>query len=399
MVTAAEPLAGVRVIELADGWAAHCGRILADLGADVVKVEPPEGDTARSRPPFIGDRRGPDRGFWWIALNANKRGITLDLARPDDRDRLRGLIERADVVVESLGPEGLEALGLARAALATWNEQLIHTTITPYGSDGPLASTPASDLEVTAAGGALWLAGEPGAPPVRTTLPQAPFWAGMYGAMGTLFAYLARGTTGRGQHVDTSAQASMVTVTPPASVHWDVMGHEHGRLGPYLLGRSIVGARFRNIWRCADGYVSFAIQGGAIGRHTGRKLVEWMASRGTVPAALRAVDWDTFDNTTLRQDEVETLEAQIAPFFEGLTKSEFFEGVVARNMLGYPVSTVADVEADAQLDARGFWQEVAIPEAGRSALFPGGFALFDGQRPRIRRPAPRLGEHNAEVLA
>lgn len=395
---AAAPLEGVRVVELADGWAAHCGRILADLGADVVKVEPPEGDSARSRPPFIGERPGPDRGFWWIALNANKRGVTLDLDRPDGQAALRRLLADADVLVEAMGPAALAARGLAADALAASNERLIHTTITPYGSDGPLATAPASDLEVTAASGALWLAGEPGKPPVRTTLPQSPFWAGIYGAMGTLFAYLARGVTGRGQHVDTSAQASMVTATPPASVHWDVLREEHGRLGPYLLGRSIVGARFRNIWRCADGYVSFAIQGGAIGRHTGRKLVEWMASRGEVPEILRVVEWDRFDNTRLGQDEVERLEGAIAPFFERLTKREFFEGVVARNMLGYPVSTVVDVEGDPQLAARGFWQEVEVPEAGRTAAFPGGFALFDGERPRIRRPAPRLGEHNAEVL-
>ncbi len=399
MSTAASaPLDGVRVVELADGWAANCGRILADLGADVVKVEPPSGDTARSRPPFIADRPGPDRGLWWIALNANKRGVTLDLAHPESHAVLRRLVERADVLLESDGPE-LAAYGVSPAVTSSWNERLIHTTITPYGSDGPLASAPASDLEVTAASGALWLAGDPGRAPVRTTLPQSPFWAGMAGAMGTLFAYLARGVTGRGQHVDTSAQASMVTATPPASVHWDTMREDHERLGQFLIGRSIVGAKFRNIWRCADGYISFAIQGGAIGRHTGTKLVEWMASRGEVPQILGAVDWQTFDNTTLTQDQVERLEAAIAPFFERLTRKEFFEGVVSRNMLGYPVSTVEDIEADPQLAARDFWQQVPVPEAGRSVAFPGGFALFDGERPRIRRPAPRLGEHNAEVYS
>jgi crotonobetainyl-CoA:carnitine CoA-transferase CaiB-like acyl-CoA transferase len=389
----------MRVVELADGWGAQCGRILADLGADVVKVEPPAGDPARSRPPFIGDRPGPDRGLWWIALNANKRGITLDLDARGAPAVLRRLVERADVLVESFAPGDLDDRGLGAATLASWNARLIHTTVSPYGSDGPLASAPASDLEVTAASGALWLAGEPGKPPMRTTLPQSPFWAGMYAAMGTLLAYLARDVTGAGQRVDTSAQASMVTVHPPAPVFWSVLGEEHRRLGPYLLGRSIVGARFRNIWRCRDGHVAFAIQGGAIGRHTGRMLIEWMGSRGEVPAILAAIDWDAFDNTTLRQDEVERLEAAIAPFFEGLTKREFFEGVVARNMLGYPVSTVADVYEDPQLRARGFWQEVEVPEAGRSVPFPGGFALFDGERPRLRRPAPRLGEHNDEVYA
>ena len=396
---ASAPLSGVKVVELADGGGAQCGRILADLGADVVKVEPLDGDGGRRRPPFIGGRAGPDRSFWWIALNANKRGVTLDLDRPGASWVLRRLVERADVFVESLGPIELARHGIDGSTLEAWNDRLIHTTITPYGSDGPLSSAPASDLEVTAMSGALWLAGESGQRPVRTTLPQAPFWAGMYGAMGTLFAYLARDVTGKGQHVDTSAQASMVTVTPPASVHWDVRKEEHGRLGPFLIGRSIVGAKFRNIWRCRDGYVSFAIQGGAIGRHTGAKLVEWMSSRGpeSVPEILRKIDWKTFENTTLLQDEVERLEDAIAPFFESLTRAEFFQGVVARNMLGYPVSTAEDIELDAQLSARGFWQDLDIPDAGRTVAVPGGFALVNGERPRIRRPAPRLGEHNDEV--
>src|SRR5207249_11716846 len=100
-------------------------------------------------------------------------------------------------------------------------------TITPYGSTGPLSETPASDLEVTASSGSLWLAGEPGAAPVRTTLPQSPFWTGMYGAMGALLAVAARVRTGRGQHVDVSGQASMATVHPPAIVHWDVLKEAH----------------------------------------------------------------------------------------------------------------------------------------------------------------------------
>ncbi|MGH2499225.1 MAG: CaiB/BaiF CoA transferase family protein, partial [Candidatus Limnocylindria bacterium] len=356
------------------------------------------GDPARAVPPFAGDEPGPERGLWWIALNANKRGVTLDLDRPEALAPLRALVERADVVVDSFPPGWARERGLGEDGFLAWNDQVVHTTITPYGLDGPLADAPASDLEVTAASGALWLAGEPGKPPVRTSLPQSPFWAGMYGAMGTLMAFLARPLVGRGQRVDTSAQASMATVHPPASVFWDVRREEHRRLGPFLLGRSIVGARFRNVWECADGYVSFAIQGGAIGRHTGRMLVAWMEERGGAPELLRAIDWDRFDNTTLRQDEVERLEEAIAPFLRGLTKREFFEGVLARNMLGYPVATAAEVYADAQLASREFWQPLAIPGAGE-VRFPGGFALFDGERPRIRRSAPALGEHNDEVWA
>ena len=382
-------LDGLRVVELidADQWAsaaiAQCGRILADLGADVVKAEPPEGDPVRRVPPFVGDRADRDRGLMWIALNANKRSVVI---APSDAKTRAALLRDADIVVQpSL------VIDPARA-----DERLIVVTVTPYGASGPLVDTPASDLEVTAASGSLWLAGEPGGPPVRTTVPQSPLWTGMYAAAGALLAIIARRRTGRGQHVDVSGQQSMVTVHPPAPVFADVAKEEHMRLGPNLLGRSIVGARFRNIWPCADGHVSFAIQGGPIGRHTGRMLAAWMAEKGSAARRFRAIDWDTFDNRTLSQADVDALESEVGAFLAQLSKREFFAGVIARNMLGYPVADAADIYADEQLKARAFWQDVAID--GTTLTFPGGFALFDGERPRIRRGPPRLGEHQKDIL-
>jgi crotonobetainyl-CoA:carnitine CoA-transferase CaiB-like acyl-CoA transferase len=381
-------LDGLRVVELVgrDIWGAaavsHCGRILGDLGADVVKAEPPDGDPVRRVPPFLGERAQPDRGLLWIALNANKRSVVLD---PGDTARRAELLRDADVVLQP-------ALVIDAAA----SERIVLVTITPYGSTGPLADTPASDLEVTAASGSLWLAGEPGGAPVRTTLPQSPFWTGMYAAAGALLATIARRASGRGQHVDVSGQQSMVTVHPPAAVFADVAREEHMRLGPNLLGRSIVGARFRNIWPCADGHVSFAIQGGPIGRHTGRMLVAWMAERGFYGRRIHAIDWDSFDNRTLSQADVDALEAEVGAFLETLTKREFFDGVIARNMLGYPVADAADIYADEQLRARAFWQDVAID--GTTLSFPGGFALFDGERPAVRRPPPSLGQHQTDVF-
>lgn len=382
-------LDGLRVVELvaSEVWGAaavaHCGRTLADLGADVVKAEPPEGDPIRRVPPYIGERETPDGGLMWIALNANKRSVVIG---PHDRAFRDALVRGADVVLQpSL------VIDPARAS-----DRLILVTITPYGSTGPLAGTPASDLEVTAASGSLWLAGEPGAAPVRTTLPQSPFWTGMHAVAGALLALIARRTSGHGQHVDVSGQQSMVTVHPPAAVFADVAREEHRRLGPNLLGRSIVGARFRNIWPCADGHVSFAIQGGPIGRHTGRMLSAWMAERDVDAPRFRAIDWDTFDNRTLSQADVDALESEVATFLRTLTKREFFAGCLARNMLGYPVADAADIYADEQLRERAFWQDVSID--GTTLAFPGGFALFDGERPSVRRRPPLLGEHQREVL-
>lgn len=388
-----ELLDGLRVIEIAgdDIWGAsavaHAARILADLGANVIKVEPPAGDPVRNVPPFLLDHAGPDRGLLWIALNANKRGVRIEL--PRERERLRALVSTADVLIQS--GEVIDA-----ATAAAWSPSLSVVNVTPYGLTGPLATVPASDLEVTASSGALALAGEPDRAPVRTTLAQSPFWCGMYAAMGALFALAARAVTRRGQRVDVSGQASMVTVHPPAAVHWDVAKEEHHRLGAFLIGRSRVGARFRNIWECADGHVSFAIQGGPIGRHTGRMLASWMGGRGFSAPGFRAIDWDTFDNRTLTQEQVDALEWEVGAFFRTLTKREFFAGVIERNMLGYPVADASDVYADPQLIAREFWQDAPID--GTTLPFPGGFALFGGERPRVRRGPPRLGEHDADVL-
>jgi len=385
-------LGGCRVLDLADLSGAVCGRILADLGADVVKVEPPGGEVDRLQPPYLTDSRGggesTERSIPWLAANVNKRGVTLDLGSPAGAALFARLAATARIVVESSAPGRLRALGLEDALAGA-----IVVSITPYGQDGPLADVPGSDLEVTAASGSLWLAGEVGRAPVRTTQPQSPYWSGMYGAMGALVALQA----GPAQHVDVSAQAAMTTVHPPAPVWWDIAGEDHGRTGPFLLGRSVVGSRFRNLWACADGFVSFAIQGGPIGRHTGRMLTEWMAERGPVPQVLAAIDWSAFDNTTLTQPAVDALESAIAPFLRTLTKSEFYSAVVKRKMLGYPVGDASDALTDPQLAARDFWQTISPIEGLPPLAFPGGFALFDGERPEVTRPAPRPGQHNVEI--
>ena len=355
-----------------------------------MKVEPPGGEADRLRPPFLGDVENAERSIPWLAANVNKRGVTCDLGSIDGRALFARLARGARIIVESARPGRLRELGL-EAAL----RDAIVVSISPYGQDGPLAGVPGSDLEVTAASGSLWLAGEEGRAPVRTSQPQSPYWSGMYGALGALVAMQAP----LAQRVDVSAQAAMTTVHPPAPVWWDIAHEEHGRTGPFLLGRSNVGSRFRNLWECADGFVSFAIQGGPIGRHTGRMLVEWMAERGAVPLALAAIDWDRFDNSTLTQAQVDVLEAEIAPFLRSLTKTEFFSGVVKRKMLGYPVGDASDSLADPQLRARDFWRSFSPIDGAPALPFPGGFALFDGERPSLRRPAPRVGEHNVEVYS
>ena len=202
------PLAGVRVVELCDELGQYAGKMLADMGADVVKIEPPEGSATRRVGPFVNDEPGPDRSlnFWYH--NANKRSVMLDLAVSEtDRGLARALIARADVFLEAGSPGRAASLGLERDALAAANPRLVHCALTPFGQDGPWAGYAVSDLVALAAGGPMCMNGydagdAPGAPPIHGKGDQAYNTAAHYAVMGILTALFARETTGAGQFVD-----------------------------------------------------------------------------------------------------------------------------------------------------------------------------------------------------
>src|SRR5207247_7887425 len=189
-----------RVVDLAGPLGALTGRILADLGADVIKVEPPRGDPSREWPPFR-DRGGVRQSLHFMATNANKRGITLDVEAADGRFVLRDLARTADFVLESFAPGHLDRLGVGYRELSRDNPALIVVSITPYGQTGPAAAYPASDIEIMAASGAMSLAGEPGGEPMRVTLQQAELWGGAEAAVGGLTA-LVHHTCHRGGQTD-----------------------------------------------------------------------------------------------------------------------------------------------------------------------------------------------------
>jgi crotonobetainyl-CoA:carnitine CoA-transferase CaiB-like acyl-CoA transferase len=359
-----------RVLDLTGTLGFLCGRIFGDLGADVIKVEPPGGDPAR-------------RSLYWLAFNANKRGITLDLERREGQELLLRLASKADFVVESRG--------LEYSQLSKVNPGLIQVSITPYGQRGPYKDFQGSDLEIMALSGAMSLAGEQDGEPMRVTVPQAPVWVGVEAAMGALTALAYRHSSGRGQHVDVSAQAAVMAALAHAPAFWDMSRVNPQRAGVYLTGRSVRGARMRAFWPCQDGWINFILYGGAAGRWSNQQLVAWMDEKGMAPEWLKQIDWNTFEVTTIAQEEVDRLEAPIGDFLATLSKREFLEGVVQRGMLGYPVSTVEDISQDPQLAARAFWQDVS------GLKYPGGFAVINGERLPIRRPAPSIGQHNREV--
>lgn len=392
------PLSPYRVLDLSGelGWL--CGKILGDLGADVVKVEPPAGDPSRLIGPFCHDRRDPHACLPWLAFNTSKRGITLDLDTTAGQNELRRLVALADFLIETFPPGYLRDRGLDWPALREINPALVMVSITPFGQTGPYASYMASDLEIMALSGCMSLTGAPDGAPLRVGDPQARYWASTYAVFGALIAHLYRQSTGIGQHVDVSAQQAALWADVHAPIAYDLNGEVQRRAGSSIVGRSVQGAVFRTIWPCKDGYITFTMYGGAAGKRTNQGLCRWMAERGMAPDWFQAINWSEIDVTRdLSPAEVQRCEQAIGAFFLTLTKQEFFSGVIARDMLGYPVATAADLLADPQLEARGFWQYFDHPDLGVRLPYPGPFARFALSGPSIRRLAPRIGEHNGQI--
>lgn len=355
-------LSDVLVIDATDrfGWLA--GRVLADFGAEVVKIDPPSIDRTRSE---------------WRAFNVNKRVLEVDIARPSDAAALGDLLARADICLVTPGKADATH-PLDPDVLRKAHPRLIVVAITPFGRAGPRKDWRATDLEVMAAGGAMSMAGEPDGAPLRISEPQAYSWAGAHAATGALTALFRRDATGRGDLVEVSAQSSVVIALSHAPAFFDLLGEKPTRAGAFLTGRSITGARYRVFWPCRDGWLNFIFYGGVAGRRTNEQLVAWMRERGAELGPLGSIDWARFDPTKADQAEVDALEAPVIKFFAEVTKRDYLMEAHKRAMLGYPVSSVADIVTDPQIEARKFFQQL------EGETFCGSFVLIDGERPALR---------------
>ncbi len=393
-------LDGIRVLDCSGEPGFLAGKLLGQLGADVVKIEPPGGDPVRRRGPFWGTREDPERSLPWIALNDSKRGITLDLAKPAGQDIFLRLCHAADVVLETGMPGDLARIGLGWSALAQHQPRLILCSLTPYGQSGPHAGWRGSDLTVVARSGNLHCTGDPDRPPVRCSLPVSHFHGSLEACVGIVFALLDRERTGRGQHVDVAMHETMVMPNIGTASMAAMNGHRGARAGAFIRQRHSVQ---REIWACRDGYVSFALRGGPARVPGLVALTRWMAEEGMASERLQAMDWATYNHNLLTQAEVDALSAEFAAFFATKTMTELFEAAVRRNLMLAPANTAREILASEQLAARRFFVDVEHPGRGILRL-PGAFAIVSSACPdeatiRLRRPAPRLGEHTAEVLA
>jgi crotonobetainyl-CoA:carnitine CoA-transferase CaiB-like acyl-CoA transferase len=381
-------LEGLRVLDLTDesGWLA--GKILGDMGADVIKVEPPGGDLAGRRAPYLSGIADPERSLAWLALNTSKRGIQLDPAR--DRDTFLALVRRSDVLLETPAPGGPAALD--DTVRSQVNPRLVHCAITPFGRTGPRAHWRAGDLGVVAMGMNMAMTGDPDRPPVRCSMPTAWYHGAAEAAAGVLMALYARDDTGRGQFVDVSLQEVQLrtVLTLPGQVRggaplWT-------RTGP-MMGRT------REIWAAKDGNVSFGMRGGPARIPNLKATVAYMDECGMAPQWLRDYDWDAYDYQKISDAEIARLEGVFGAFFASRGMRELYAQALERRILLAPCNDAREIVEHVQLRDRQLFVRLDYPHLGASIEHPDFFAKVRSGRIALRRRAPRIGEHDAEVRA
>jgi len=257
---ASELLKGFRMLDLTDEKGAMCGKIFADLGAEVIKVEPPGGCSTRRIPPFLEDEIGPDRGLYFIAYQAGKKSVTANLESADGRALVVDLAKKCDFLVESSQLGYLDTIGLGYDALAKLNPRLVYTSITPFGDKGPGKDYKWADIITWAAGGMMYLMGEEGKPPIEMALPQAGLHAGAEAAVASLIAHYPRETDGLGQRVVVNMQACIVWTLMNEQAMPILHGDHLRRSGVYA---GSLGIRRKMVFRCKDGYISSVIGAGA----------------------------------------------------------------------------------------------------------------------------------------
>jgi crotonobetainyl-CoA:carnitine CoA-transferase CaiB-like acyl-CoA transferase len=378
------PLHGVRVLDLADQRGAYCGKLLAGMGADVIKIEPAEGCATRSIGPFH-DKDGEDRErslFFWH-YNLNKRSVTLDLGDDDGRRHFLRLADSADVIVETFAPGHLDSLGLGCELLQGRNPRLTLVSLTPFGQSGPYRDRRSSDLTAQAGGGMLLLNGFPLQAPLQGFGLAAYHCASVYAAIGAVLALLARQRSGLGEHVDVSLHECVASYVEHATATFRQERTVAQRLG------GLHWTRFFRIGRCRDGHLLH----GPLGDWT--SLLEWVKGDGKAGELAQAA-WQDVGH---RRRHCEQLFDRLDDWAQGYDAADLVEGAQLRRLPYAVVARLEDVAEDAQLAARRFFVDVDHPGDSAPVKFAGAPAVLSATPWQVYRRPPRLGEHNDEVFA
>jgi len=385
-------LDGIRVLDLSGEPGFLAGKILAELGADVVKVEPPGGDLGARRGPWLGEIPDPERSLPWLAMNTSKRGITLSLREQRGRELFRALALRADVVLETFRPGTLEELGVGWEDLREACPRLVWCSLTPFGRTGPRAGWRAHDLVIVALGGNARLTGDPDRPPVRCTLPTAYLHGGAEAATGIAMGLFARQRSGQGQLVDVSLHEAQLSTLVTGAAQWSLDRRTHTRNGPRM-------GRTREIWRARDGDVSFGLRGGPARIPNLVATVEYMAEAGMAPEWLLEMDWGSYNHNELSDAQIARLEEAFGAFFASKTRRELYDEALRRRIMLAPCNDAREIVEQPQLRSRELFTTIEYPELGASVLHPAFFAKSTACRIGVRGRAPRVGEHNREIYA
>lgn len=382
-----DALAGRRILELAAPETAYCGKLLADLGADVILVEPPGGHPMRWRPPFWKGRAHADRGFWFLYTGTSKRGVVLDLdGSTDDRDRFLSLVSTADAVLEAERPGWLAERGLGWEVLRSRNPGLVLTSITGFGQTGPRRHWKSSDLIATALGGAAVVTGYADDPPVRLAGSHADVMTSANAAAATLIALRAAGRGRRGQHVDIAAVESVASTSHITGVgKWLDDGMIPKRAGTGLFASVPSGA-----YACRDGLVYLMVNRPA---HW-EGVAAWVFEETGEEAILNPL-WK--GPSANRIEDRALIDLFLGQLTAKHTVAEMYHQGQARHLAFTPVQTASQVVTDPQLEARRFFLPVAHGDEG-SLVVPGPPYRHERTRARIRTRAPRVGEHDREVF-
>jgi crotonobetainyl-CoA:carnitine CoA-transferase CaiB-like acyl-CoA transferase len=378
-------LSNVRVLEVSNGPSgSFCAKLLADQGADALKVEPPGwGDQARHEPPFIGGDPHPDRSTTFLAFNTNKRGITLDVEQAAGREVLLRLAETADVIIECHPPGRLNVLGIGYDKFQEVNSKVILLSITYFGQDGPYADWQGDDLVAQAMGGFLYaVTGSADRPPMGTALQQMEITAARNGVIAVMAALFRRDQTGEGTHIDLSTIEATIS-TPSGLIH------------PYTFtGRSPHrGGSDRNVMDgmhlpTKDGEVTLTTAG------TGGRPMEVWAEFLEEPGLLDA----KYASRQSRLENWEDLHNLVAPKLSQWNNLDLMRETMGRGLVVGLVQSPVQVVESPHLAERGFFVELEHSEVG-TLKYPSAGFLMDGSNPmQTARAAPRLGEHNAEIL-
>ncbi len=388
------PLDPYRVLDLADETGFICGKLLADLGADVIKVERPGGDASRRIGPFYHNIQDPEKSLHWFAYNANKRGITLDIETAAGKNIFKDLVGKADFLLETYTPGYLDSLRLGYSTLSKLNPGLIMISITPFGQTGPYKDRRGSDIVCMAEGGLMYITGDADRPPLRMGGDQSYFLAGIHATAGALIAHYYRKATGQGQHVDVSIQEAVLRFGYSILPWIAGRGISETRRGNIILRGN---AYQRDVWKCKDGYVLWRFMGGIWGAQEWTALVKWIDEQGEA-GILKEVDWASIDMSKISQSEVDSWNSIIQDFFNHFTKDEIQNEALKRGLRILKVYSPKDVYESSHFRSRGYWRYLEHPELDSPIPYPAFIFISNETSCAMHRRAPLIGEHNAEIL-